>query len=104
MKIIVLRFFSLCQSNKACYVFLINIFEYYLTSQVATVVKNLPANAGDARNVGSIPGWGRSPGVGNGNPFQYYCLENPMDRGAWWATVNRVTKNWTQLSMYAVDI
>ena len=47
------------------------------------VVKNLPANAGDVRDVGSIPGWGRSPGEEHGNPFLYSCLENPMDRGAW---------------------
>ena len=51
------------------------------------MVKNLPANAGDARGAGSIPGLGRSPGEGNGNPLQFSCLENPMDRGAWWATV-----------------
>ena len=50
------------------------------------MVKDQPANAEDARNVGSIPGWGRSPGEGNGNPLQYSCLENPMDRGAWRAT------------------
>ena len=60
-----------------------------------TVVKNLPANAGDARDAGLIPRLGRSPGVGNGNPLQYSCLENPMDRGAWWATVHRITKSWT---------
>ena len=59
-----------------------------LTSQVALVVKNLPANAGDLRDVGSIPGKGRSSGGGNGNPLQYSCLENPMDRGAWWAIVH----------------
>ena len=53
-----------------------------------SVVKNLPANAGD---VGSILGSGRSPGEGNGNPLQYSCLGNPMDRGAWWATVPGVT-------------
>ena len=47
------------------------------------VVKNLPANAGDARDMGSIPGSGRSPGVGNGNPLQFSCLENSIDRGAW---------------------
>ena len=47
------------------------------------MVKNLPASAGDGRNVGSIPGSGRSPGIGNGNPLQYSCLENSMDRGAW---------------------
>ena len=60
--------------------------------QVALVVKNLPANAGDSREAGSIPGLGRSPGVGNGNPLQYSCLENPKDRGAWLAIVHRVTK------------
>ena len=55
-----------------------------------TVVKNLPANAGDARDVGSIPGLGKSPGVGNGNPLQYSCLGNPMDRGAWQAAAHGV--------------
>ena len=59
-----------------------------------SVVKNPPANAGDA---GSIPGSGRSPGVGNGNPLQYSCLGNPMDRGAWWAIVHRITKSRMQL-------
>ena len=54
-------------------------------SQGALVVKNLPANAGDVRHTGSIPGLGRSPGRGHGNPLQYSCLENPTDRGAWWA-------------------
>ena len=63
-----------------------------------SVVKNPPANAGDARDVGSIPGSESSPGVGNGNPLQYSCLENPMDGGAWWATVHGVTKSWTRLS------
>ena len=52
-----------------------------------TVVKNPPVKVGDAGNVGLIPGWGRSPGVGNGNLLKYPCLENSMDRGAWWATV-----------------
>ena len=52
------------------------------------VVKNLPANAGDARDVGLIPGSRKPLGVGNGNPLQYACLENPMDRGAWWAIVH----------------
>ena len=51
------------------------------------VVKNLPASTGDIRDVGLIPGSGRSPGGGHGNPLQYSCLENPLDRGAWWATV-----------------
>ena len=68
-------------------------------SQVALVVKNLPVNAGDIRGVGSIPGWGRSPGVGNGNPLQYSCLENPMDRGTWPATVHGVTKSQTRLNL-----
>ena len=61
------------------------------------VVKNPPANAGDIRDTGSIPGLGRSPGRGHGNPLQYSCLENPMDRGARWATVYRVIKSWTGL-------
>ena len=55
----------------------------HLASQVALVVKNPPASEGDLRGVGSIPGSGRSPGVEHGNPLQYSCLENPMDRGAW---------------------
>ena len=66
-------------------------------SQVALLVKNLPASAGHIRDVGSIPGSGRSPGGGNGNPLQYSCLENPTDRGAWPATVHRVTKRQTLL-------
>ena len=65
------------------------------TSQVTLVVKNQPANAGDIRDVGSIPELGRSPGGGHGNPLQYSCLENPMDRGAWQATVHRVAKSQT---------
>ena len=65
--------------------------------QVALVVKNLPANAGDLRDEGSIPGLGRSPGEGHGNPIQYSCLENPMDRIVWWAMVHRVAKSWTEL-------
>ena len=56
---------------------------------------NPPVNAEDIRDVGLIPVLGRSPGGGQGNPLQYSCLENPMDRGAWWATVHRVTKSWT---------
>ena len=56
-------------------------------SQVMLVVKNPPTNTGDIRDGGLIPGLGRSPGGGHGNPLQYSCLENPMDRGAWWATV-----------------
>ena len=59
-------------------------------SQVELVLKNLPANAGDVRDVDSIPGLGRSPGGGHSNPFQYSCLDYSMDRGAWWATVHWV--------------
>ena len=72
-------------------------------SQVPLVIKNPPANAEDIRDVGSIPGLGRSPGGGHGNPLQYSWLENPMDRGAWQATVHSIGKSWIQLkqlSMY----
>ena len=62
-------------------------------SQVVIVVKNLPTNTGDLRDAVSIPGSGRSIGEGHGNPPQYSCLENPMDTGAWWATVCGVTKS-----------
>jgi len=65
---------------------------------VALVEKDTPANAGDIRDARSIPGSGRSPGVGHGNPLQYSCLENPTDRGACWATVHGVVvKSWTGL-------
>ena len=64
-------------------------------SQVALVIKNPPASAGDVRDVSLIPGSGRSPGEGNGNPLQDSCLENPMDGGAWRATVHGVTKSQT---------
>ena len=64
------------------------------------MVQNLPAKAGDAREGGSISGWGRSPGLGNGNLLQYSCLGNFMDRGAWQAIVHGVTKNQTQLSTH----
>ena len=59
------------------------------------MVKKQPANAGDIIDMSSIPGWGRYPGEGNGNPLQYSCLENSMDRGAWWATVHGVVKSQT---------
>ena len=65
------------------------------------MVKNLSASVGD---VGSIPGSGRSPGEGNGNPLQYSCLGNSMDRGAWQATVDGVSKSWTKLSMHTYTI
>ena len=69
--------------------------------KVVLVVKNLPANAGDVRVAGSIPGLGSSSGEGNGNPLQYACLENPMDGGAWRATVHRVTKSRTRLKQFS---
>ena len=77
------------------------------------MVKNSSANAGDARDPGSIPGsgipyWGspagRSPTVGNGNPLQYSCLKNPMDKGAWQATVHEVTKSQTRLSTHTLTV
>ena len=61
-----------------------------MACQVALVVKNPPTNAGDTGDVGSIPGSGESPGGGHGNPLQYSCLENAVDRGAWWALVPAV--------------
>ena len=66
--------------------------------------KNLPANAGDARDVGSIPGSGRSPGGGHGNSLQYSCLENPMDRGAWWVTVHGVSESQARLKQLSTHI
>ena len=66
-----------------------------------SVVKTPPANAGEAGDVGSIPGSSRCLGGGDGNPLQYSCLENPIDRGAWWATVHGVAKSWTRLSDWA---
>ena len=63
----------------------------------SAMAKNLPANTGDIRDVGSIPGSGRFPGGGHGNPPQYSCLENSMDRGAWWATVHGAAQSRTRL-------
>ena len=72
-------------------------------SQVALVVKNPPANAGDIRDTDSIPRSGRSPGGGHSNPLQYSCSENPMDRRAWWATVHGVMKSRTQLKQLSTQ-
>ena len=66
-------------------------------SQVALVVKKPPANAGDIRHAGSIPGSGTSPGEGHDSPLQYSCLENPMDSGAWWASAQAVAQSWIPL-------
>ena len=84
------------QSDSAIYIYT-HTHTHIWASQVALVMKNPPANAGDVRDAVLIPGSERSPGEGNGNPLQYSCLENPMDRGAWQATVHRVAKSWTQL-------
>ena len=76
----------------------------FMDSHVAVVVKSLPANAGDARDAGSIPGLGRSPGGGNGNPLQYSYLENRTDRGAWWDTIHRITgSNRTEVTSHIRD-
>ena len=74
----------------------INIYTYCIYTG-GTVLKNLPASAGDAQDVGSIPGSGRSSGEGNGNPLQCSCWENPMDRGAWSTTVLGVAESQTRL-------
>ena len=66
---------------------------------MALVVKSPPANTGDIRDIDLIPGLRRSPGRGRGNPLQYSCLENPMDRGAWRATVHEVSNSWTRLKL-----
>ena len=80
-----------------CNIWFMFMCEFCWSSQMTLVVKNLPANAGDVRDVSSIPGLGRSPGGGRGNPLQFSCVENPMDWGTWQATVLGVTKNWTWL-------
>ena len=86
---------SSCPHSLPCQFHSISDFKW--ASQVAQVVKNPPANGRDTRDMSSIPGLGRSPGGGHGNPLQYSCLENPMDRGAWRATVHGVTKSLTWL-------
>ena len=65
------------------------------------MVKNPPGNAEDLRDMGSIPRLGRFPGGRDGNPLQYSCLENPMDRGSWWATIHRVAKSQTRLKRFS---
>ena len=77
--------------------FIYNIHVNYGASLVALVVKNLPVNTGDVRDPGSVPRLGQCPGGGNGNLLQYSCLENLIDRGAWWATIHRVAKSWSWL-------
>ena len=86
------------------FLFVFDFFKYInilLSFPGGSEVKNPLANAGDE---GSIPGLGRFPGGGYGNPLQYSCLQNPMDREAWWAIVNRVANSWTQLSEHTHNI
>ena len=85
-------------------VFIKLIYSIPTSSQVALVIKNLPANVADIRDMGLIPGLGKSPGEGNGNPLQYSCLENPMDRGAWRATVHSIIWSQTQLKRLSTDL
>ena len=99
-KILAWKFQHLAVLELTCHLFLSACVKWYLActldimaSQVALVVKNPLANAGDIRHMGSIPGSGRCPGGGSGNPLQYSGLEYLMDRGAWWAMVHRVAKS-----------
>ena len=78
-------------------------------SQVSLVAKNLPTKGRDVRDMGLIPGSRRSPGGGNGNPLQYCCLENPVDRAAWWTTIYSVTESrtwlkWLSMNVYSYDL
>ena len=79
-------------TGNSSHVVLMEIYTFVAGFPRGTVVKNLPASAGDSRDTGLIPGSGRSPGEGNGSPLQYSCLANPMDRGVWRATVHGVTE------------
>ena len=91
---------DLLNNNKQNSIHIVVVPEEERAFQGAQAVKNPPANAEDTRDSGSIPGSGRSLGVENGNPFQYSCLERPMHRGTWWATVHGVAKSWTRLSTH----
>ena len=88
---------KLCHIEAIKFIDLIFFMMISGASQVALVVKKLSASAGDVRDMGSIPRLGRSPGEGHNNPLQYSCLEKPMGRRAWQATVHRVEHNWTRL-------
>ena len=89
-------------SNKNLYTMFITVLLITRASQAALVVKNPPDNAGDIRDVGLIPKLGRFPEEGNGNPLQYSCLENPMDRGGWQAIVHGVAKSQTRLKRLSI--
>ena len=100
---------DLCKPDKFCFSdnsrcdalqgleVIVHLIYIYITSQAVLVVKNLLANAGDIRDLGLIPGSGRFLGGGHGNPLQYSCLENTMDRGAWRAIVHGVSESRTRL-------
>ena len=79
-------------------------YEKHGASQMVLLVKNPPANAREVRDACRSPGLGRSPGDEHGNPLQYSCLENPMDRGAWWATVHGVAESLTQLKQLSMHV
>ena len=87
--------YSLVFSDKAngVIIFLIVSIKNIKASEVVLVVESMPANAGDIRDMGSVPGSGRFPGGGHGNPLQHSCLDNSMDRGAWWAIVHGIAKS-----------
>ena len=76
----------------------------YCKSPGGSRAKERPANAGSVRDAGPTPGSGRPPGAGNGDPFQYFCLETPVDRGVWWATVQRVRHDWTDLAQHTSTV
>ena len=88
----------------------VQVFQFFKRNRPFLFLGSFPgssdgkASAYNAEDPGSIPGSGRSPGEGNGNPLQYSCLENPMDRGAWWATIHRVTKSRTRLSDFCACV
>ena len=103
---ILLYIYTIYIYSLSLYIYIYTYIYIYIHTyfQVVLVVKNLSANAGELRDMGSIPGLGRFPGEGEGNgkPLQYSCLENPMDRGAWWATVHGIAKSCTWLKRLSI--
>ena len=89
-------------SSSFCFLLIFLVSVFYVGFPVGSVIKNPPANARDAEDAVLVPGSGRFPGEGNGNPFHYSCLENPMEREAWRATVHGVTKSQTWLSTHTL--
>ena len=89
-----------CKGQTVSILDFMSLIVFVWVSLVAQMIKNLPANTGDTGDLALIPGLGRSTGGGNGNPLQYSCVENPMDREAWRATVRGVAKSQTQLSRH----